>query len=865
MYTKLNLIPLFFIIFFRTSVAFQDGILFSTPNFPQPYTGQLSERRSVSVNETQGVAVVFEQFLASAHDCVIACPTNNDGCSSLCGDAMDHGLVPKILRVPGSADIAMVSIEQNDGFPHSGISGKIISYDLNTISFFQCNDQVDLSTGETYYLVSQNYPLSPTTEFSSCSINFSTSGNRQGIRFAVYDFYTNQNQKDSFFITGSNGQNVKITGFATEDEPVVYYFQNGANAIFSITHQDHSFIQKRFYILVKSYEIAAEKQCDNMGNFNLALGQSINFGTKQFGINSYDNNLNCGYNFSRVATANSLFALGIQYESEKCCDTMVIDGLTEYEQIYQGFQYSNLFFTKSQQVSFLFQSDGIIGGTGLNASLEHIDCTCSPDMMLGKNSVLTSPGYTNSISYCPGLECSSNIEFQDDLYDLQLEFTDISLRGYSLNNETDSLTVYDSYQHIVVQMMPFYAAFTSFWATVSPVNVQFISKSLTAFPLDQIGRGFSVNLNLLKKQFVTNNIVFNDAFFFEDISNLLLKSGNTYEFVITGRAGHQISIYFFTKTTNQVFIDIFDGDSMDAKRIDNKALYSNVLENGPSLSLTTTSEKAILHVRGNPTFLQPGTDFQAMITDLKLPTECGPLVHSMREQKTSSGDITLRGNNCYKVLHFSDSSYNQGAFMNIAFSKPISSKIFYGLTTSSDDCIAHNSSEPIAQDLFKNYLVLQYSTTDISSVSYSWAISSGIIARTMQPGETVVLVSDDYRKYNASPLDQQFSVQLEGESNVQTGLMCEFLADSGSGAGTLSWSSYDDIKQKTSYSNAKKSLKYASCGNKLLVDYTSPDGGPDNGLYLKITRADLRCSRSPMRLSISVIVLLTVSFISLIF
>lgn len=41
---------------------------------------------------------------------------------------MDHGLVPKILRVPGSADIAMVSIEQNDGFPHSGISGKIISY-----------------------------------------------------------------------------------------------------------------------------------------------------------------------------------------------------------------------------------------------------------------------------------------------------------------------------------------------------------------------------------------------------------------------------------------------------------------------------------------------------------------------------------------------------------------------------------------------------------------------------------------------------------------------------------------------------------------------------------------------------------------
>ncbi|CAL2051214.1 unnamed protein product [Caenorhabditis brenneri] len=841
------------------SQAFQDGTLFSTPNYPQPYIGQLSQRQTVSVNQSQGVAVVFEQFLASAHDCVIACPTSGDGCSSLCGDAMDHGLVPKILRVPGSAIVTVVSVEPNDGFPHSGISGKIIPYDLNQLSFFNCNDQVDLSSGDTYYLISQNYPLSPTTAFSKCSIKFSTSGSRQGIRFAVYDFYLNQLQQDSFFITGKNEQNVTITGFATEDEPVVFYFGNQADVTFSITHQDHSFTQKRFYILVQSYELAATQNCDNTGKFNVALGQTINFGTRQFGVNPYNNNLNCGYNYTRIPGTNSLFALAIQYESEKCCDTMSIDGLTDDQQIYQGFQYSSLYFTESEQISFNFISDEIVGGTGLNASIEHIDCTCPPSIVLVKNGSLTSPGYSNSISYCPDLNCQPKIEFQDDLYDLQLEFTDVSLRSYSLNNDTDSLTVSDSYGHPLVQIKPGYFGFTKFWATVSPVTVQFVSKSLTAFPLDMIGRGFSANLNLVKKNFVTEHVIFKSGVYFKDVSNLALSSGNTFEFVVTGRPGTQIFMYFFTKTTNQVFIDIFDGDSMDAARIDNKALYSNVLENGPSMTLSTSGEKALIHIRGDPTFYQSGTDFQALITDVKLATDCGPLVYSLKQQKTNSGDLSMQGKYCTKVLHFTDSSYSQSAFMNIAFSKTIPIELFYGLPKNPSLLIARNSNDSIAQDLFSNYVVLEYSSSDCT-VSYSWDVSSGLIARTMQPEETVILMSDDFLKTNSTNTVQQFSVQLEGESNVQTGLTCEFLADSGNGAGTLSWSSYSGEIKKESYSNAKKSLTFSSCGKKLLVDYTSPGGGPDNGIYLKITRADLRCSLSPSSLSISVVVLLFVSF-----
>ena len=156
-------------------------------------------------------------------------------------------------------------------------------------------------------------------------------------------------------------------GFATEDEPVVYYFQSETEVTFSISHQDHSFTQKRFYILVNSYEsenlnfsfktvfhsVSTSKTCDSTGKFDVALGQTINFGTRQFGVNPYDNNLICGFDYTRTPGTNSLFALGnysvlqnwlieifsaIQYESEKCCDTMSIAGLTDDQVFFSNFQ-----------------------------------------------------------------------------------------------------------------------------------------------------------------------------------------------------------------------------------------------------------------------------------------------------------------------------------------------------------------------------------------------------------------------------------------------------------------------------------------------------------------------------------------------
>ncbi|EFP09746.1 hypothetical protein CRE_21960 [Caenorhabditis remanei] len=763
---------------------------------------------------------------------------------------MDHGLLPKILRVPGNISVTIASLEPNDGFPHSGISGKMIPYglkNLNKISFFECNDKVDLSSGETYYLISQNYPLSPTSEITGCSIKLSTSGSRQGIRFAVYDFYLNQLQHDSFFITGKNGQNVTITGFATEDEPVVYYFQSETEVTFSISHQDHSFTQKRFYILVNSYEseklnvsaetvfhsVSTSKTCDSTGKFDVAVGQTINFGTRQFGVNPYDNNLICGYDYTRTPGTNTLFALAIQYESEKCCDTMSIDGLTDDQQIYQGFQYSNLFFTDSQNISFIFNSDPIMGGTGLNGSLEHIDCTCSPGIILVKNNTLTSPGYSNSISYCPDLLCTSKIEFQDDLYDLQLDFTDISLRSYSLNNDTDSVTVFNSYDHPLVIMKPSYFGFMNFWDNLSHQS------------------------QYMKKNFVTEKVAFNDGFFLKDISKLDLASGKTFEFIVTGRPGTQIHMHFFTKVSNQVFVDIFDGDSMDAPRIDNKELYSNIIENGYSIELSTTSEKAVIHIRGNPTFLEPGTDFQALVTDKSKTPECGLWVYTLKQQQMDSEKLLVKGKDCIKILHFTDSSYSQSAFMVFSYTADIPMNIYYGLNASSNNLISSQTSDLRPAYLFTSYLVLQYTASEMSEIHFFWDISGQVIPAVMNSDQKLMLMSDDYLKIDSGNTIQQFIVELK-DSN--TGMMCEFLADSGKGTGTLTWSSYTNEIKKESFSPATRSLKFTSCAEKLLVDYTSP-GGSDNGLFVKISKADLRCSSHR---SISAVVLL-IFFISSLF
>lgn len=128
-----------------------------------------------------------------------------------------------------------------------------------------------------------------------------------------------------------------------------------------------------------------------------------------------------------------------------------------------------------------------------------------PSQVLVENGTLKSPGYGptpffSEIAYCPSMNCTPTVEFQPDLYDLQMEFTEIDLRTFYETNETDFVALKDSYGHQLVYAPPNYAGLNIFWATVSPVTVQFVTRWIQQLPLDKNGRGFSMNLNLIKSE-----------------------------------------------------------------------------------------------------------------------------------------------------------------------------------------------------------------------------------------------------------------------------------------------------------------------------------------------------------------------------
>ncbi|EYB87957.1 hypothetical protein Y032_0254g291 [Ancylostoma ceylanicum] len=142
-------------------------------------------RYTHNVEQGEGVAVLFHQFLANAGDCVTACDVNSV-CQSTCGDVMDHPKTKKILITNSSATITMQSTAPADGNYHTGIYAKSISFDLATRTYFDCNSTVDLKDGEPFFLVSQNYPNTP-YQFSRCEVTFAAV---DAIRVAIYDLVT---------------------------------------------------------------------------------------------------------------------------------------------------------------------------------------------------------------------------------------------------------------------------------------------------------------------------------------------------------------------------------------------------------------------------------------------------------------------------------------------------------------------------------------------------------------------------------------------------------------------------------------------------------------------------------------------------
>uniref|UniRef100_A0A1I7X8Q0 CUB_2 domain-containing protein n=1 Tax=Heterorhabditis bacteriophora TaxID=37862 RepID=A0A1I7X8Q0_HETBA len=302
--------------------------LLESPNFPNPYMGKIP---------------------------------------NLCGDVMDHPRIKKVLRTNFSAIINMQSFKSSDDLYHSGISAIVQPYNLKNPSFFTCNSTIDLAHRSPFFLVSQNYPYTP-TDFSLCTIYFTAP---ETIRFAFYDFISNA-AVDSFVISGEtlmNGvQNISYSGkHVTDDEPFALYFKKSASVSF-IFSSHNTFYTRGFYIIVNSYSQSKQtsESCINNGIYDLSKTKNLHIGSVMFGTSAYAPNMNCFYKFYNTQK-NHLIAFELEFESEKCCDIMEVNGVAASpfdDQNYQGFMGSHFNFAMNDMVTMKFLSDGILGGPG---------------------------------------------------------------------------------------------------------------------------------------------------------------------------------------------------------------------------------------------------------------------------------------------------------------------------------------------------------------------------------------------------------------------------------------------------------------------------------------------------------------------
>ncbi|VDO89776.1 unnamed protein product [Haemonchus placei] len=195
----------------------------------------------------------------------------------------------------------------------------------------------------------------------------------------------------------------------------------------------------------------------------------------------------------------------------------------------------------------------------------------------------------------------------------------------------------------------------------------------------------------------------------------------------------------------------------------------------------STGQQMLIRVRPNLYNTKSVLDFQAMATDLQPDNQCPQLVYTAA---TAGQQVTIQltGSNCIHVYH-----------------------------ATSD----YGPSNGITVDLGT------FTTT-----------------LTMSPDDTGIIMSEDYLpEYPISAFEQQFSIELIGDSTHMTGIRIEFLKPLGQGHGTLQMQQYNKLLKEIPYPAADGTTTFEQCGTKMIISYVSP-GGSSNGLYARYSRGN---------------------------
>ncbi|CAJ0609790.1 unnamed protein product [Cylicocyclus nassatus] len=833
------------ILIFCLAKANTDDFVFTNPGYPKPYKGTIDRYRyQHDVDRGKGVAVLFYQFLANAGDCVTACDANAN-CQSLCGDAMDHPKLKKMLIVNSSAIITMQSTGSSDGNYHSGIYAKSVSFDLKKRTYFDCNSTVDLSDEEPFFLVSQNYPDTP-TDFSFCEITFIA---KDMIRAAIYDLVTLNSVVFKGLDASGKPTEVQLSGrHVTDDEPVALSFSKTLQVSFAFSNHT-TFYPRGFYIFVDSFTRGSPSSaaCVNAGSVTLKNGESVSFGTAKFGVTAYQPNMQCSFQFIK-ATPGNLLAISMEFETEKCCDIMYVTGIAPppynlYN--YQGYMQRTFQFASESVVSMNFTSDGVVQGPGFNGTVYSIDCTCDSGILrlneTRRTLQVASPGFlAGAPTYCPNLTCSWIVQFPID-NEVVLNVSMVQLRAIS---QFDQLLIEDNFgRTIIATNSTIYYGQRTFIFTSGELRISFVSSTTTFFPPQNAQPGFLLDLVLVKKEIRKTVIKFTDDYFMADISTRHFAEGlnATYEYSITARPGRQVNLHFFTVLDGVANVQIYDGPDTNSKLIDTSFLFDNdTVLDGIPLELSSTSETLLLQVRPNLYTTKGYLDFQAMVTDWSQDTNCPPLVLAASTSSNPTS-VKLTGSRCLSVFH-ANTDYDPSAGTIVQIQDSSSISLYKGLTTNSSHLLNSPNVYEYPSFIYDAYVAISYNSSRGNSVTYSWTKRGFVTTLTMSPNQSGLIMSQDYLPmYPSSAMQQQFSIELVSDSAHMNGIKIEFLKPTGQGHGTMQMQQYNKLLDEIPYPKDDGKTTFEQCGTKMIISYISP-GGTSNGLYARYSRGSKNCN-----------------------
>ncbi|KHN75500.1 hypothetical protein Tcan_16619 [Toxocara canis] len=837
----------------------------SSANFPNALNDYYGKKCTVSIQPKQGfgVRLLFEEFFVNPNN-VLTITTATGQTFTRFGseDDPERGTVALYMS-PGPMNLTFEQkTPTTTAIKHAGFRTILKPFNLTNDEATQCHENRYLK--ETYFVTSFAYPQDYGSR-RNCSWTFTADDN---IRVLFYDFQS-CNVTDSFTMTGQGvGSTANSTSLGgtdvTSDLTVVFYYRKFVQINFTSGFESCN-TSRRFSFVIDVYADPPETKERCVGDgvlYDMSNKTSVAISTMNYVTKAYTNYLDCRFSFTNPPYSHIIY-LNMVFESERCCDTMIVDGIGK-DYVFQGQRNPAIYFANSANVSLVFTSDGVRTAAGFQGVVSTLDCGCknvTVDVEDGKDYWIESPGFGTAPTYCPRLNCFWELRSSRN--------QTLDITSFSMGLRTgDRLAITDFKGDLIDSLsVASNSASQKFLATISTGYVAF---HFTSVHMDyvQLGSGIGgFRIHIKSNPIVYNqskNIVLTD-----DNSVLstiaIISSGEAFLWHVQARKNRTITLYTFgTLRDTGAILDIFDGADTDAPILDKSQFYNSDVLINMTNAIRSSGDSLTFRLIGSSQMFTSYRFFGLLsdivndsyalyckepfvkgftneaIFNIRLPLNASANTNSTTNNNSSASNNSTTSDRippnamCVIVLHGLVDSFElrRGlAFQVLGVSAAV--QVYKGTTLSKKALLA--STPPYPNFLFGNDVTIAYSAAHPPK-TVGVRLTNMLREYTEEPAtnETVgYLFSPDFLSdTDLGRIFQRYELSIEGEpmNGFQIEIMrpinnCQILLE-GDYDGTPSL--YDELLSGTPSRNV--------CVTNMAVIYRS-NGGIGKGMFLKYRKS----------------------------